>query len=162
MAPGPIFLIDTTLFNSFHNCFLAVPFSYFQTLDIFSSQVSASPKDWQPFRKLGQERICVLCAGSTLVDALDNKQASPSLWNPTGLIQLWFFNQGKLPLDCIIPSSWGSQRGVWSSTPSRIFLAPLPGSSSLLQREYHTSTFFLLFCSFLVYFILVLFSLYQK
>ena len=42
------------------------------------------------------------------------------------------------------------------------FLAPLSGISSLQQGELHTSTFSLLFYSCLVYFYLVLFSLYQK
>ena len=127
MAPGPIFLIDT---NFFLISFIIVSlFLHFQILDTFKSQVSARPEDWQPFGKVGaRESLCVMCRFHACWRARQQAtlpKTSKSYWFDSTLV----LNQGKLPLDRIIPSSWGSQRGVWSSTPSRIFLAPLAGIS---------------------------------
>ena len=71
-------------FNSFHNCFFVVPFSYFQTFDKFQQDRKIDNLSG----KLGQERVCVLCAGSMLVEAPDNKQPSARLGSHTGLITL--------------------------------------------------------------------------
>ena len=43
MAPGPIFLIDTTFFLI--ALIIVSLFSHFQILDMFNSQVLAGPKD---------------------------------------------------------------------------------------------------------------------
>ena len=158
-------------------------FHHSETFNTFNSQVSARPEDWQSFRKFGQESLCVVCrfhACWCSRQLATLSKSSKSYW----FDKLWLFNHKKFTLDRIIPSSWASQRGVWSITPSRIFMALLPGilrkwrskqspvnytpriflagTSSLLQEESRTSTFFLLFYSCLVYFILVLFALYQK
>ena len=117
MAPGPIFLIDTTFFQAlsslflFYAVFTFVTFHY--SICLILSFV-ARPEDWQPSKKLGQEEF-VCCVQ---VPRLLERQTASNLLQVFEVLmidKLWFHNWGKLPLDYIIPSTWGSQRTCTST-----------------------------------------------
>jgi hypothetical protein len=84
-----------------------------------------------------------------------------------GSFSYWFNNlgfttEGKLAAVLIIPSSWGSQRGV-IYTPSSIFLAPLPRRKKISARGVsHFQSFTLLLFCFTLFFACIVLSKIQK
>jgi hypothetical protein len=78
---------------------------------------------------------------------------------PTGSINLGFTTEGKLAAVLIIPSSWGSQRGV-IYTPSSTFSGAVAGEKEdFCKGSLSLPTFyFVLFC----FTLLLLASFYQK
>ena len=63
-------------------------FHYLQPFDTFSTLVFSKTGRLTTFQKVGARGVCVLCEGSTLVDASANKQPYPKLRSHTALITL--------------------------------------------------------------------------
>jgi hypothetical protein len=102
---------------------------YLLPLDTLNPLFTTNWWDWQLHHKLGQSSWlccvqvphCCWCKAKLwtrrIINCLElswSYQASPSeVWlSPTGLINLDFTTEGRLAAMLIIPSSWGSQRGV--------------------------------------------------
>ena len=110
MAPGPIFLIDTTSFKHFHHCFFVVPFLLLLLPNTRYILYSSFHQDWK-IENLseiwGQQKI-VCCVQ---VPRLLTCQTASNLLQVFEVLLVdkpWFHNWGKSPLDYIIPSSWGN------------------------------------------------------
>ena len=133
MDPGPISFTDK--FNCKHVLFTFC--KHLLPFDTSNPLCSANRWDWQPYCKLGQSTLVVLCAGSTLlltpvVRPATSQLATPSEVTPFSYwsIKPWFLTEGKLAAVLITPSSWGSPTACPHTPSTRhqaCFLAPLPG-----------------------------------
>jgi hypothetical protein len=129
MDPSPFFYIYYFLLQApftFRNYYLLTTNKYPLPHDMFNPLLSANRWDWQPYCKLGQSSLVVLCAASTLLLAQTPrhqrlflaplpKSASNNLrkWflSPTGRLNLGIITKGKLTAVLFIPSSWGFPTG---------------------------------------------------
>jgi hypothetical protein len=154
MDPSPISFTLLLPFYFYSHCFF-LAYYYLLPLDMLNPLFTANRWDWQPHRKLGQSswlccvqvprchwwkaarRQAVIWRPCPECHKASGHQPSEVWLSPTGLINHGFITEGRLAAVLIIPSSWGSQRGV-IYTLSSIFLAPLPGIEE--EEEAPTST----------------------
>jgi hypothetical protein len=126
-TPVQFLYIAITIY--FYSLIYFLAYYYLLPLDMLNPLFIANRWDWQPHRKLGQSTwlccvqvpCCYWCKAKPWtrrhINCPSCREASehqPSeVWiSPTGSINLGFTTERRLAAVLIIPSSWGSQRGV--------------------------------------------------